>query len=206
MSQQLDSFDEFIESNIQELVWEDSHLILDQPAQHTSEDQYENKRFEITFGKIYISKPTQTEGDGTTHPMFPQEARLRNLTYSSPLYVDMSKKKFLSDDRVRKGNELEWVEEKVDGEEAQLKVFLGKVPIMLRSKFCMLRDLGEHEFYELKECPYDMGGYFVINGSEKVLIAQERSAANIVQVFKKLHLRQFPTWPRSGLRLKRVRV
>ncbi|KAF8004248.1 hypothetical protein HF325_001696 [Metschnikowia pulcherrima] len=182
---QLDSFDEFIESNIQELVWEDSHLILDQPAQHTSEDQYENKRFEITFGKIYISKPTQTEGDGTTHPMFPQEARLRNLTYSSPLYVDMLKKKFLSDDRVRKGNELEWVEEKVDGEEAQLKVFLGKVPIMLRSKFCMLRDLGEHEFYELKECPYDMGGYFVINGSEKVLIAQERSAANIVQVFKK---------------------
>ncbi|KAM9938365.1 hypothetical protein OXX80_002117 [Metschnikowia pulcherrima] len=182
---QLDSFDEFIESNIQELVWEDSHLILDQPAQHTSEDQYENKRFEITFGKIYISKPTQTEGDGTTHPMFPQEARLRNLTYSSPLYVDMSKKKFLSDDRVRKGNELEWVEEKVDGEEAQSKVFLGKVPIMLRSKFCMLRDLGEHEFYELKECPYDMGGYFVINGSEKVLIAQERSAANIVQVFKK---------------------
>lgn len=185
VSQQLDSFDEFIESTIQELVWEDSHLILDQPAQHTSEDQYENKRFEINFGKIYISKPTQTEGDGTTHPMFPQEARLRNLTYSSPLYVDMTKKKFISDDRVRKGDELEWIEQSVDGEDAQTKVFLGKVPIMLRSKFCMLRDLGEHEFYELKECPYDMGGYFVINGSEKVLIAQERSAANIVQVFKK---------------------
>lgn len=49
----------------------------------------------------------------------------------------------------------------------------------------MLNGLAEHEFYELKECPYDMGGYFVINGSEKVLIAQERSAANIVQVFKK---------------------
>ncbi|PVH14156.1 DNA-directed RNA polymerase II subunit RPB2 [Candidozyma duobushaemuli] len=185
VSQQLDSFDEFIESTIQELVWEDSHLILDQPAQHTSEDQYENKRYEITFGKIYISKPTQTEGDGTTHPMFPQEARLRNLTYSSPLYVDMTKKKFKSDDRVRKGTELDWIEEKVENEDAQTKVFLGKVPIMLRSKFCMLRDLGEHEFYELKECPYDMGGYFVINGSEKVLIAQERSAANIVQVFKK---------------------
>ena len=185
VSQQLDSFDEFIESTIQELVWDDLHLILDQPAQHTSEDQYENKRFEILFGKIYISKPTQTEGDGTTHPMFPQEARLRNLTYSSPLYVEMTKKKFISDDRVRKGNELEWIEQAVDGEDAQTKVFLGKVPVMLRSKFCMLRDLGEHEFYELKECPYDMGGYFVINGSEKVLIAQERSAANIVQVFKK---------------------
>ena len=65
VSQQLDSFDEFIETTIQELVWEDSHLILDQPAQHTSEDDHENRRYEITFGKIYISKPTQTEGDGT---------------------------------------------------------------------------------------------------------------------------------------------
>ncbi|CAN3475348.1 DNA-directed RNA polymerase II subunit Rpb2p [Diutina catenulata] len=185
VSQQLDSFDEFIESTIQELVWEDSRLILDQPAQHTSDDDYENRRFEINFGKIYISKPTQTEGDGTTHPLFPQEARLRNLTYSSPLYVDMAKKVFKSDDRQRRGdNELDWVEEKME-DEPQTKVYLGKVPIMLRSKFCMLRDLGEHEFYELKECPYDMGGYFVINGSEKVLIAQERSAANIVQVFKK---------------------
>ncbi|KAK6462129.1 hypothetical protein DFJ63DRAFT_143805 [Scheffersomyces coipomensis] len=185
VSQQLDSFDEFIESTIQELVWEDSHLILDQPAQHTTEDDHENRRYEITFGKIYISKPTQTEGDGTTHPMFPQEARLRNLTYSSPLYVDMTKQVFKSDDNLRKENELEWIEEKVEDEEPQQKVYLGKVPIMLRSKFCMLKELGEHEFYELKECPYDMGGYFVINGSEKVLIAQERSAANIVQVFKK---------------------
>ncbi|KAG5422058.1 RPB2 [Candida metapsilosis] len=185
VSQQLDSFDEFVESTIQELIWEDSHLILDQPAQHTSEKDNKNKRYEITFGKMYISKPSQTEGDGTTHFMFPQEARLRNLTYSAPLYVDMSKKVFESDDNNRKDNELEWKEQIVQGEESDSKVYMGKVPIMVRSKFCMLRDLGEQEMYELKECPYDMGGYFVINGSEKVLIAQERSAANIVQVFKK---------------------
>lgn len=185
VSQQLDSFDEFIETTIQELVWEDSHLVLDQPAQHTSDDDHENRRYEISFGKIYISKPTQTEGDGTTHPMFPQEARLRNLTYSSPLYVDMTKRVYKSDDNNREETELEWIEEEVLGENPDTKVYLGKVPIMLRSKFCMLRDLAEHEFYELKECPYDMGGYFIINGSEKVLIAQERSAANIVQVFKK---------------------
>lgn len=186
VSQQLDSFDEFVETSIQELVWEDSHLILDQPAQHTSVADHKNKRYEIEFGKIYISKTSQTEGDGTTHSVFPQEARLRNLTYSSPLYVDMTKRKFESDDNKRKDNELEWEEIEVDDKEGpQSKVFLGKVPIMLRSKFCMLNGLAEHEFYELKECPYDMGGYFVINGSEKVLIAQERSAANIVQVFKK---------------------
>ena len=68
----------------------------------------------------------------------------------------------------------------------------------------MLNGLAEHEFYELKECPYDMGGYFVINGSEKVLIAQERSAANIVQVFKKQPHLLFLMLPRLDLHLKRV--
>lgn len=188
VSQQLDSFDEFIETTIQELVWENSDLVLDQPAQYLTEEDCENRRYQITFGKIYISKPTQTEGDGTTHPMFPQEARMRNLTYSSPLYVDITKRVFVSNENEKKNNELEWKEVTSKENEPQSKVYLGKVPIMLRSKFCMLRDLGEHLFYELKECPYDMGGYFVINGSEKVLIAQERSAANIVQVFQKTGL------------------
>lgn len=185
MSQQLDSFDEFIETTIQELVWEDPNLILDQPAQHTTPDDNINKRYEITFGKIYLSRPTMTEADGSTHPMFPQEARLRNLTYSSPLYVDMRKRVLYSKDSDYADGEQDWQPDVNEPEEPISKVYIGKVPIMLRSKFCMLRGLREHEFYELNECPYDQGGYFVINGSEKVLIAQERSAANIVQVFKK---------------------
>jgi DNA-directed RNA polymerase beta subunit len=56
---------------------------------------------------------------------------------------------------------------------------------MLRSSFCILADLGERELYDLNECPYDSGGYFIINGSEKVLIAQERMATNHVYVFAK---------------------
>jgi DNA-directed RNA polymerase II subunit RPB2 len=56
---------------------------------------------------------------------------------------------------------------------------------MLRSTFCILADLGERELYDLNECPYDSGGYFIINGSEKVLIAQERMATNHVYVFAK---------------------
>eukprot|EP00879_Flechtneria_rotunda_P010808 GHRR01011294.1.p1 GENE.GHRR01011294.1~~GHRR01011294.1.p1 ORF type:complete len:1068 (+),score=370.65 GHRR01011294.1:1153-4356(+) len=65
------------------------------------------------------------------------------------------------------------------------KVFLAKVPIMLKSMLCSLKDLNENELMQLGECPYDQGGYFIINGSEKVLIAQERMAANHVYVFKK---------------------
>ena len=50
------------------------------------------------------------------------------------------------------------------------KVNIGKIPIMLRSKYCKLRDLSDRELTELNECPLDPGGYFVVNGSEKVLV------------------------------------
>ncbi len=66
VSQQLESFEEFIESSIQELVLEDKKLILDQPAQHITEDDDISRRYEITFGDIFLSKPSQTEADGTT--------------------------------------------------------------------------------------------------------------------------------------------
>jgi DNA-directed RNA polymerase II subunit RPB2 len=69
--------------------------------------------------------------------------------------------------------------------EISLDLTFGKVPIMLRSTFCILRDLQDQDLYDLNECPYDSGGYFIINGSEKVLIAQERMATNHVYVFAK---------------------
>ena len=222
VSQQLESFEEFIETSIQELVLEDRKLILDQPAQHISEDDDISRRYEITFGDIFLSKPSQTEADGTTSTLLPQEARLRNLTYSAPLYVEMKKMvKESIDDENNQSSQISWykegdifkyrarqldelepipntfndeddiiVDEKHNnkihksGAETQT-IFIGKVPIMLKSKFCTLYGLSEEELYQIRECPFDMGGYFIINGSEKVLIAQERSAANIVQVFKK---------------------
>lgn len=184
VSQQLDSFDEFIETTIQQLVWEDKNLILDQPAQHTTLEDNISKRYEISFGKIYLSRPTMTEADGSTQFMYPQEARARNLTYSSPLYVDM-RKRVLCSRAADPESEPDWQPDPSEPEEQNSKIYIGKVPIMVRSNFCMLRGLREDEFYALDECPYDQGGYFIINGSEKVLIAQERSAANIVQVFKK---------------------
>ena len=68
---------------------------------------------------------------------------------------------------------------------AFIKQVYFQVPIMLRSTFCILRGLQDQDLYDLNECPYDSGGYFIINGSEKVLIAQERMATNHVYVFAK---------------------
>ncbi len=56
---------------------------------------------------------------------------------------------------------------------------------MVRSNFCLLHELPQEQFYELGECPYDSGGYFIVKGSEKVLIAQERMAFNNVYTFRK---------------------
>ncbi|KAL9691169.1 hypothetical protein QQ045_011588 [Rhodiola kirilowii] len=131
--------------------------------------------YTISFGQIYLSKPMMTESDGETATLFPKAARLRNLTYSAPLYVDVSKRV------IKKGHDGEEVTETQDF----TKVFIGKVPIMLRSSYCTLYQNSEKDLTELGECPYDQGGYFIINGSEKVLIAQEKMSTNHVYVFKK---------------------
>ncbi|MCJ1245880.1 DNA-dependent RNA polymerase II [Trapelia coarctata] len=203
VSQQLDSFDEFVSTTMQEMVEENSLLTLDQnaPQSDDDDDPIVLRRYEIKFGTILLSRPAMTEGDGSTAAMLPQEARLRNLTYSSPLYLEMTKKVSIARERIAEASDdgldpdnptqpgetyLHWEnEDGGDEDQEPTKVFVGKLPVMLKSKYCLLKDLGEQELHNWNECPYDQGGYFIINGSEKVLIAQERSASNIVQVFKK---------------------
>ncbi|MCJ1411529.1 DNA-dependent RNA polymerase II [Ptychographa xylographoides] len=203
VSQQLDSFDEFVSTTMQEMVEENSLLTLDQNAPQSDDDADPIllRRYEIRFGTILLSRPAMTEGDGSTAAMLPQEARLRNLTYSSPLYLEMTKRVSVARERIAEASDdgmnpdhpkqpgetyLQWEnEDGGDEDQEPTKVFVGKLPIMLKSKYCLLKELTEQELHNWNECPYDQGGYFIINGSEKVLIAQERSAANIVQVFKK---------------------
>ena len=92
-------------------------------------------------------------------------------SYSAPLYVDITK-------TVQR-------EDEDPIEHQNPKTFIGKIPIMLRSTYCLLSNLTDRDLTELNECPLDPGGYFIINGSEKVLIAQEKMATNTVYVFSK---------------------
>ena len=91
VSQQLDSYDEFTRNTIQDVVRENGHVILDQ---YCSLDPEENdpvikRRYEIRFGRVYLARPSHTEGDGTTQQLTPHEARLRNLTYSGAMMAEM---------------------------------------------------------------------------------------------------------------------
>ena len=208
VSQQLDSFDEFAGTTMQEIVSEHGSIALDQNLSG-EDDGYGNtvmkRRYEIHFGSLTISQAAMTEGDGSTRPLYPHEARLRNLTYSSPIYLGMRKRIMLAKERPAgatwssdegkfiepadwDGQDYEtfWEEDPDNkSSDEEVRVFIGKLPVMLKSKICTLRNRSEQELYAFQECPFDQGGYFIINGSEKVLIAQERSAVNIVQVFKK---------------------
>lgn len=194
--QQLDSFDEFVQNTMQELVDDSGAIRVSPEYQHTvgyDEDQYEDNLaseqkavFSIEFGQVYLSKPTNVEKDGTVTNMFPHEARLRNLTYSAPLYVDVTMHQYNCprDVNITDPASEELLGEPVTTEQAK-KEFLGYVPIMLRSLFCVLSDKDDADLSDLGECIYDQGGYFVINGSEKVMIAQERLSNNHVYAFEK---------------------
>ena len=110
------------------------------------------------------------EGDG--RPVFPMECIEQNRTYRSELSVDLCVKDLVEDlDRVHTG------------------VSLGLIPVMVGSDYCNLirRKIDERAKYALRECPYDEGGYFIIKGTSKVLICQDRpmSCYNRVYVFKK---------------------
>lgn len=190
--QQLDSFNEFIQSTMQEVVDENSTIVLLAHSPSGEEDQA--KKYTIKFKQIYVSKPpTITESDGTTCPMFPNDARVRSLTYSASLYIDIVKTEHIGD------------------EEIETRVYkrmpIGSIPIMLRSLYCVYNNIADKDRNKMEECPYDQGGYFIVNGSEKVLIAHERMATNLVYIFKKsppspyLYTAEMRSVPEHGLRL-----
>ncbi|KAG6059864.1 DNA-dependent RNA polymerase II [Claviceps aff. humidiphila group G2b] len=211
VSQQTDSFDEFTQTTIQDLVNEYSTITLDQPNPPSAPGtKIALRRYEIKFGTVMVSRPTISETDGTVTSLLPYECRDRNLTYASPLYINITKKVSAAIEREVPLHEMDdaqqneyaktgenptklvWEEEETPEDDQAGKsedwknmVFVGKLPIMVKSKICHLSRETDESLFTVNECPYDQGGYFVINGSEKVLIAQERSAANIVQVFKK---------------------
>eukprot|EP00743_Colponemidia_sp_Colp-15_P004321 GILK01004661.1.p1 GENE.GILK01004661.1~~GILK01004661.1.p1 ORF type:complete len:1171 (+),score=217.57 GILK01004661.1:162-3674(+) len=176
--QQLESFDMFVDNTMQEVIDDSPAITLVPENQYAPGETAVSKvKYEIKFGQLFVSKATMTEADGSTASMFPNEARLRNLTYSAPLYVNMTKKTIVSTEENEAGE--------IQEEEEIRKVFIGKVPLMLRSKYCILSGGSDKDLTMLGECVYDQGGYFIINGSEKVLIAQERMANNFVYVFHK---------------------
>jgi DNA-directed RNA polymerase II subunit RPB2 len=180
VGQQIDSFDEFIKYTIQELVNDTGEITVTPEDQFIHGQEVEQYTYILKFRDIYVTPPAVFEADGKVSPLYPQEARLRSLTYQSPVYVDIETKQYqLDENRKYKPDD-----EPVKRKEIP-RLLLAYIPIMLRSNHCSLKGRSDRDLTKVGECVFDQGGYFVINGSEKVIIAQERMSNNHVYVFRK---------------------
>ena len=173
VSQQIGSFNQFVGNNIKEIVDENKVLKIEMDISYKR--NAEPITYELNFGDVKIAANPQIleSNEKINKQLFPNEARVRNLDYLSDLSVEA----FLKE---KKGEDSD---ERILGKKQTYPI--GKIPIMIRSKYCSLNDKTDIQRIELRECEFDQGGYFIIGGGEKVIVAQERMATNFVYVFNK---------------------
>lgn len=182
LAHQFHSFEQFVDQYIDDVIKQFNPITI--MHDYVAEFNKHKLIIEIEFINYSIGSPTIVEPDGDTIPMTPAIARLRNLTYSSPLTVDIKMRRILRGPKLDNPNANNLDEESI--KEVTLRgINFGKIPIMVQSKYCVLRKQNGVNPTQYGECNYDMGGYFIINGNEKVVIGQERIAENKVFVFSK---------------------
>ena len=170
---QLESFQHFIDPQLKQIIQQFNPVII--YHDYVSEVNKHKVELHMEFREYSIGKPLIYENDGSTQTMTPALARLRHLTYASPLSINIYMK------RIQRSGEML---EKEDIQETILhKINFGKIPIMVQSKYCVLREGTGIDISKKGECKYDKGSCFIVGGNEKVIVCQERIAENKVFVF-----------------------
>lgn len=155
--QHLNSYNEFIEHGMQAIIDEIGGFEVETPS----------GIYKVRFGKVELGRSQVTEIDGSVSYITPMEARLRNLTYYAPISLEF----IIEDPQLPSGM-------------TKYTFVVGYIPVMVKSKACVLHDLSEKELIELGEDPEDPGGYFIVNGSERVIVGLEDLSPNIIFVSK----------------------
>ena len=169
---QIDSYNKFIDNTLGQIIGGFNPIkvkITNQKAE-LPDNSY---NISINILNPSIVKPNYQLQDGTQNIMTPYIARMNNMTYSSGIYVNVH----ISTEITNKNGMTEKFDKTVNG------VYIGKIPIMVRSKLCVLSQMQGICEENKNECIYDFGGYFIVNGNEKVLISQDRINENKVLVF-----------------------
>ena len=151
--QHLNSFDEFLERGLQSIINEVGQIDIEN-AEYP---------YKIQLGKVKLQQPRMMELDGSITHITPAEARLRNVSYSAPVMMEASV--------VEDGKILE-----------SRFVHIGDVPVMAKSNACILHNFSTQKLVEHGEDPNDPGGYFIINGSERVIVGLEDLSYNKIIV------------------------
>lgn len=191
---QINSYDQFISKDIPAIIKsENPILILQEPiGTHNKKDIYAYQ-IEIFIGgvegdRFYIGTPTLSlKNSEEVRLLFPNEARLRNLSYACNVEVDIFVRVTFTTMNPSGGNPTKTVvilDPALEKYSYLSKVNLFKIPLMLHSRYCLLHNKPNLFLKEVGECPYDYGGYFVVDGSEKVLITRQEAAFNTLYITK----------------------
>ena len=172
---QLESYNYFVNHQIQQTIDMFNPVTIHSEQDYNKElDKYAIELV-LSFNNFHLYRPQIHENNGATKLMYPQEARLRNFTYASTMTIDLNIKIIR-----RYGDNLSLVETR---HQTVPKIHIGKIPIMIKSVICVLNQYNHLNTDITGECRFDAGGYFIINGSEKTIIPQERAAENKIYCF-----------------------
>jgi DNA-directed RNA polymerase II subunit RPB2 len=176
----LESYNDFMKNGIKRIFKEKNPIVL-QKEEDVSKNIFK-LRCELFIGgksgnRIYYGKPViyDDENNGLvkrSHFMYPNEARLRNMTYGTTIHYDIEVEFIMRDSDDNERVETAVLE----------KIFLGRFPIMLQSELCILNGLNPSVRFNMGECRNDYGGYFIIDGKEKFIISQEKFADNMLYI------------------------
>ena len=172
---QLESYNYFVNTQIENTIEMFNPVHICSDHDYIKELNLHRLEIHITFENFNIHRPQVYENNGATKIMFPQEARLRNFTYAGSMTVDLNIKY-----TVRNGENYKNV---LNYQKILKNIHIGKLPIMLRSDICVLNQYKHLNTNQTGECKMDPGGYFIINGSEKTCLGQERAAENQIYCF-----------------------
>ena len=178
----IDSYNDFFNHKLQNIFKQNNPITLQkEKIKDTDAFQFEcNLYLGGKEGKkIYYGKPVIYDEDNV-HFMFPNEARLRNMTYGIAIHYDVDVDIIIRTPKNERG-----AVEKYTTTTQKItlpKILLGRFPIMLQSDYCILQDLDSETRVNMGECRNDPGGYFIIDGKEKVIISQEKFGDNMLYV------------------------
>ena len=175
----IESYNDFMDKGIHQIFREKNPIrFIKQQDPDTKEYKYQMNIYlgGKTGDKIYFGKPIIFD-ENNEHYMYPNEARLRNFTYGISIHYDVDVEIIIvNSDGVPVTTQLS-----LD------KIYLGRFPIMLRSKLCILNGFDRNVRFTMGECKNDLGGYFIIDGKEKTIISQEKFADNMLYIKDKVN-------------------
>jgi DNA-directed RNA polymerase II subunit RPB2 len=172
---QIESYNHFINLQMPETIRMFNNIKIRSVKDYNHEKDLYGLEIEINFENLKIYPPQIYENNGATKMMLPMEARLRNFTYASNMTIDVVVKYTIRD--------TEAMDQPRIITKVLPKVNIGKMPIMVKSSICVLTQNPQLDPIDVGECAFDHGGYFIIKGSEKTVLPQERAAQNSVYCY-----------------------